>query len=821
MTRAIGPYEVHELLGEGATSLVYLADQTHPLQRTVALKVFKPVGGRNRPSAQFEKEGRVLTRMNHRNIARIHDVGKAEDGRAYIAMERISGSPITAYCDARGLSIPTRLELFDQVCGAIEHAHQKGVIHRDLKPENVLVSNEERGDSPLVKVIDFGIATTLENAEAEEEEPFPDTLLGTPAYVSPEQAGGGETDVDTRTDIYSLGVLLYELLIGFPPFAPLSLRGMTTVELRRLLRNVEPQKPSHRLRTNLSGDTTQVSTNRDTTTRALHRELRRELDWITMKALDKEPERRYGTVSELASDLRRYLSGAPILARPPSRWYQAKKFAARHRTSLLLFAGGCAVAAAGTVVSLSYTRKARRFTNAIEKDTALYNRRIREILRLSDLERLRSVEAEANSLWPPLPHLAPSLEAWLQRARDLTARQDHHRKALESLKADVASDSPSRDWEISTLEDLLEGLDRIADPDGGPISAIEERLGFARTIHQRSIKNYRQRWDQAILEIGNPSRSPAYSGLKIQPQIGLVPLGKDPISGLWEFGHLQTGKLPTRGPEGNLVFKEEHGLVLVLIPGGTFSMGIPAIPPDDPESALPADERARPAHSVHLEAFFLSKYEMTQSQWVRVADRNPSEISPGSAFGRLVRSHLLHPVEGVSWTLSTEILRRLDLVLPTEAQWEYAVRAGTTTPWWTGEDRDSLFGAANLADRSADRIGARFPARREFPGFRDGFPVHAPVGSLRANPFGLHETIGNVSEWCLDRVGSYEKPAAAETGERLVTDKENRSRIVRGGSFETGPSGGVSTFRSALTSDSRRYNLGLRPARRLDVGLSP
>ncbi|HEY8509534.1 MAG TPA: serine/threonine-protein kinase, partial [Steroidobacteraceae bacterium] len=342
----IGPYRLLERIGEGAMGEVYLAEQTHPVQRRVALKVIKPGMDSREVIARFELERQTLALMSHPSITHILDAGTTESGRPYFAMEYVPGIALTKYCDQHRLTIDERLQLFLQICDAVQHAHQKGVIHRDLKPGNLLVT--ELNGRPLPKVIDFGIA----KATAFEHQPSRahtriGHLIGTPEYMSPEQAQLSPLDVDTRADVYSLGVVLHELLTGVLPFQN-SGRDATPAMLVQELMTHDPAAPSTRVRTGPE----ESAANRSTTPRQLAARLTGDLDWIVLKALEKDRNRRYGSPSELAADIRRHLANEPVLAGPPSTVYRMRKFASRHRLALSLAAGAFIAAIAfGSVMA--------------------------------------------------------------------------------------------------------------------------------------------------------------------------------------------------------------------------------------------------------------------------------------------------------------------------------------------------------------------------------------------------------------------------------------------------------------------------------------
>ena len=363
-----GKYRIIEELGKGGMGAVFLAEQVEPIKRRVALKIIKMGMDTQQVVARFESERQALALMNNPHIARVFDAGATPQGRPYFVMEYIPGVPIQEYCDTHRLNTRERLELFVQVCEGVQHAHQKGIIHRDLKASNVLVGIQD--DRPVPKIIDFGVAKATARPLTDQAV-FTEfgQLIGTPEYMSPEQVEMSGLDIDTRTDIYSLGVLLYELLVGVLPFESKELRSGSYDEIRRRVREIEPPKPSTRLSTGES-DTTQAAHSRRTDFPTLVKQLKGELDWITMKAMAKDRTHRYASASELAADIGRHLRHEPVQAGPPGLTYRLGKFIRRHRVGvvagMLVF---IALIAGITGTTIGFLR-ARKAESIAQKETA-------------------------------------------------------------------------------------------------------------------------------------------------------------------------------------------------------------------------------------------------------------------------------------------------------------------------------------------------------------------------------------------------------------------------------------------------------------------
>jgi WD40 repeat protein/serine/threonine protein kinase len=392
----IGPYRLIEKLGEGGMGVVWVAEQAVPIRRRVALKLIRPGMDSHRVAARLEAERQALARMDHSNIARVFDAGATALGRPYFVMELVRGSPLTAYCDTARLAVRQRLELFVPVCQAVQHAHQKGVIHRDLKPSNILVAEED--GRPVPKVIDFGVAKVLGDGEPGDMAlTEAGQLIGTLEYMSPEQAGLNPLDVDTRADVYALGVILYELLTGSTPLDRVRLRSTPYPQALSLVRDFDPARPSTRLSN--SGDTLAgVAELRRTEPARLTQEVRGDLDWIVMKCLEKDRARRYDSAASLARDLERYLADEPVEARPPTAIYRVRKFARRHST-VMWGAAACLIVLVGGAVASSV--QAVRATRAegrarTEADQAALERdHAREAERQADVNRGAAEAARA------------------------------------------------------------------------------------------------------------------------------------------------------------------------------------------------------------------------------------------------------------------------------------------------------------------------------------------------------------------------------------------------------------------------------------------
>ena len=877
-----GRYTLVRQVGEGGFGIVWMAEQSEPIRRRVALKLIKLGMDTRQVLRRFDVERQAIAMMDHPNIARVLDAGSTEAGRPFFVMDFVEGKPILEYCDEHELDTAARLEMFCSICRAIHHAHQKGIIHRDVKPTNVLVASS--AGQAIPKVIDFGIA------KATDADPAYQTLLtqqrqlvGTPAYMSPEQAEMGGTDLDTRTDIYSLGVLLYELLTGTTPFDSEQLTKSGLAEIARTIREVEAPKPSTRVST-MGRSAIRIAERQRVDVHGLKKLLSNDLDWIVMMCLEKDRERRYQSANDLATDIQRYLSNEPVLAGPPSLSYRAQKFFKRNRLAIVLIATLVASTVLLLTAGIAWTTWKNRLlsvSNAslderniqLATERAAAENALEDVERLSDARVLDDLEARAaNELWPAVPAKLDLMEAWIDEGETLMERVAKHREQLEELRlkavrreelsleevdglqgraalntyeeilfADEGSTSEKLDmaegfehellidasesaaarerdelffadtkdaWLHDLLSELVERLDDFGS-EAGTLESVTERFFFATELERRTIDDYATGWKETLEGVRSSGRYPLLAQREFRAQVGLIPLGADPDSGLYEFLHLAThqGPVPERNASGQLQHSENDGVVLVLLPGGPANLGAQIEDPDAPNYDPEALRREWPIRSVEIEPFFMAKHELTQGQWAYIEKgASPSFYQAGIRWeDRLVT--LRNPVESVNWFDCERVLLKADLMLPSDDQWEYAARAGTTTIWPSGSTAESLQGWANLADRLASASSSS--GAEDSDAFSDGYRSHAPVGSFRANAFGLHDVIGNVFEWCRD--GASLRFQSEEVG----GDHRFETRMIRGGAHNSLPNRARAARRGLKMPHDSNSSIGLRAMREI------
>jgi serine/threonine protein kinase/tetratricopeptide (TPR) repeat protein len=486
---SIGRYTIRLTLGEGGMGAVYLAEQSRPVKRTVALKVIKPGMDSASVVARFEAERQALAVMDHPCIARVYDGGTTERGLPYFVMEHVKGLPIVEHCDRHKLDMQARLRLFVRVCEAVQHAHGKGVIHRDLKPANVLVSYQ--GDDHTPKVIDFGIAKALGGklTEATMHTELGD-FVGTPEYMSPEQAGSANEDVDTRADVYALGVILYELLTGARPFDAETLKKGALFEVQRIIREVDPPRPSKRLDGLLTvGTGTTIAENRRTEIRSLSVALKRDLDWVVMKCLEKDRARRYDTANALAMEIERYLGDEPVLAGPPSASYRLSKFVKRNRAGVIAAGVGVVLVLAGLAgTSVGLVEAQRQAGLAQEAADAEAEQR--------GLADERADEAEAAQL---------RAEAQTAVAEAQLARSEEFKGFMIELLGSIEPDREFPERSLAIRELIDTAYDKLLNGDVGDATARAEIIDLLDATANRH-RWYDLRIDLAWYKLNEASR---------------------------------------------------------------------------------------------------------------------------------------------------------------------------------------------------------------------------------------------------------------------------------------------------------------------------
>ena len=831
------------------------------LRRDLAMKVLRsrdpdgdPADSRPvRDVARFVEEAQVTAQLNHPGVVPVHELGVNERGEVFFTMELVDGDDLhhvirRMRAGEGGVTRAAVLSTLLRVCEAVAYAHDRGVTHRDLKPANIMVGRFGR-----TYVMDWGLARVDHQQEPRTPSGIIDSdrrpasecltplttldgeVLGTPVYMSPEQAFGRLGEVDAQSDVYAMGAILYEVLAGQPPYL-----------------DIDPD-PTHRdvLDRLRAGPPTALA--------RVARVAPEELVAICEKAMSRERSGRYATMNELAADLRAYLEGRVVGAHRTDLWTELVKTVRRHR-GVSLTAGLAFVAlTAVTVIAVSRIQAGHRNT-VYERDN---------MRRFADVKRLAELVDEVDELWPATSARLDDYDRWVGQAVELLSRGPLHRSYLDELRARgvrgevpaalttrrdalitgrercqrmnhahgpcarsgmsaaehlasfdekldrlaaeaelarrYAFDDTELAWKHDTVSGLLVGFLRLtaSDPHGATLAAIQRRRDWARGVEQRTLRDVAGEWADAIATI---AASDAYDGLRVEPQLGLIPLGVDPDSGLMEFWHPQTGEAPGRDERGRLSISGATGLVFVLVPGGDYLVGVQR----DDELGEHYDPMAKddegPPRLVVLSPFFISKYEMTQGQWARLTGDRPSHWLKADArrFGDS------HPVDSITWHQAVEVLGRVGFALPTESQWEVAARGGSAGAWPFDPEEASRH--ANLADRALQRVIPR--TSTDFEDFDDGFSTPSPVGSFAANRFGLHDVIGNVCEWCLDEYAHRPSDGPLREGDGLsmvIHTRRPGVGVTRGGDLVRPLSTSRIAQRVAAPRDHAYEMRGLRP----------
>lgn len=894
-------YELVEILGQGGFGVVYRAQQLTPVRRPVAIKYLRPEKESAANDLRFEAERQALASLSHPGIAKLLDAGRAPDGRQYFSMEYVEGIPLDKFCDAKQLSVRARLDLFVELCDAIQHAHFRGIIHRDLKPANVLAF--EQDGAPGIRVIDLGLALATEEPLTEgarflREGPG----AGTPTFMSPEQWSRLPEQIDTRADIYSLGVILYHSLTGVLPIV--FDREMRLRDFGERLTGTAPPPPSERYRALPAERRATIARARGVDGARLVRALDSDLDHICRKALAKEPEDRYASAGALADDIRRVFRHETVSVHPPGLGYQARKFVRRNRTAVI----GGALILLTAVIGLS--------TTSAFWAVAQEERELSQLL--EDEETVTDAPERLAALWPLGPDIVAPLEELRAKLVDVRRRRDAYERQWEEYSRELETLTGETrellEFRRDTIGPLVETVDRFELDDGrtdytgapedpvnydrGLLAEVDWRLSHARDleVRTRTGPEAAAAWDEAIRAIAESPRYPSLPPLR--PQLGLLPLGADESTELHEFWYVPSGSRPEK-VEGRFWIGPETGIVLVLVPGGTATIGsqnplgidvdefdgrlivtglvgtgscdlagvrekdqifsadgepidsksalggyVSALmsggevllgirrddeefevkvtaPPPGPDLIynLASPDIEGPCQTIELDPFFVSKFEITQGQWVRWLGTNPSTRKSGAADSQRTFT-ADQPVESMSWAEASEFCRQLGMRLPTEAQWEYCARAGTRTSWYVGDDYRAIAGHANLTDLSVAREGIGWSGIERW--LDDGYARSAPVGTYEPNPFGLHDIMGNAWEWCGETGVQYWEPGyAMRPGDgRRKAVPNSELFVIRGGGYENSARHARSAYRW-IYNEAGNSDIGLRPVRMLDGWTPP
>ncbi|MFT7620809.1 MAG: serine/threonine protein kinase/formylglycine-generating enzyme required for sulfatase activity [Planctomycetota bacterium] len=797
-------YTLMELLGFGGQGFVYLA-KDHKLGRQVALKILTAHSALSATArTRFAREAEVVSKLDHPGICTIHEFGEFE-GMPFIDMQYIDGEPFSqvignglggassvstisqfvsfessaqphtqaedvrkAESDAPKENDILRLVRFvEGAARALHVAHQAGLIHRDIKPANIMAATDGRA-----VILDFGLA----HDDSEEAQTLTKSgdLMGTPAYMSPEQLLPHEMDLDCRTDVYSLGVTLFECLTLKRPF-----QGKNQDTLYDAIHRIAAPDP-----------------------RRFNPAISHDLRVVIQNAMEKDRDRRYASALEFAEELRRIYEFKPIHARPASLFLKARRWAQRNpplagALAILVAVSFLAVfLLAGKNTELNH-REASLKKSQLESESARAN-----IKRLVDGKRLQEAKDAAELLWPARPEMTEAIGRWLKKYELLLVRQPGHISALKKLRESADYEVLGKNnrwvfsnevtqWNHDVLTALVTDLEKFSTPVTGTFADLTWRHQLSQSIDEISIGQHAARWEDARKTI---RKSRIYNELELKPQLGFVPLGVDPESNLFEFLHIEShaGPIPSRDTEKSLVLTADTGLIFVLLPAGSFQVGMQKHNP----GARNFDPQAHTEDRTELievtAPFLIAKFEMTQGQWARCPfeESNPSYYGP--EFKQQLDANsptLRHPVENVDWDMCHTLLRRVGLSIPSASQWEYAARGGTNSIWPGGVQ--TMNRIATIGNIAAMESKSHFNAWEE--SFSDSFILHAPIGSFAPNSFGIHDCCGNVWEW-------------------TSTAGSNKSFVIRGGSFATRAHQARVGRKDQSARVARSAYLGIRPA---------
>ena len=766
-------YEVHDTLGVGGMGQVIRVED-NCLRRSLAMKTphvgpLRTEEERQRASlllGRFLEEAQVTSQLDHPGVVPVHDLGLDSSGQPYFLMRRVRGeSASSAFEKARegrdGWTLTRALEVVLKVCDTVAYAHEKGVLHRDLKPDNIQV-----GSFGEVYVMDWGLAKIVGQPDRHDlqvaSEPAiistreldakanPESsvvtidgkAIGTVFYMAPEQALSA--GVDHRTDIYAIGATLYELLSGKPPYYHADSWPADVLEEVR-------KGPPVRIESLVAG-------------------VASELVAIVEKAMHRDPEQRYARVVDLAADVRAFVDGRVVKAYRTGSFVELRMWVRRNKLLAASLAAVMVSLAAGGAIAAWYADR--------------LGVRVREFDQVSAVvEYDRSVEDE-RELYPARPRTIAAMQQWLSRCSELLRMRPEIQRTIDGIGKDV----PDRPRQF-LRDELVELIGKLGRLDVMQRAAVEHRIAWAQQIERASLHhpNSMISWGDVRSQIG---KSPNYQGLSIELRdedvVGLVPLGRNPKTGYFEFYHLRSAcvgatgpgsvAIPQRGEDGFIQVVADTGIVFVLLPGGVVTLGSQG----DDENAAFFDSERNPdeqLHQVDLAPFFLAQHELTQGQCARLwtvyePERHENQYAAGDDDYIDGTISPAHPVDTIGWEVCDLMFSRHALVLPTEAQWEYGCRGGTSTPWQV--KKSALKDSANLADMTAEKW------LRPVEQWSDGHVVIAAVGSFRSNTFGLFDMHGNVVEWCRDLYSEYGTEKAGD-GLRADEDSDETTRSYRGG----------------------------------------